>query len=242
MVTRKKPDQLTTDAQEFGRAVRCGGWRLGLLVARNVAPAKAGRPAAENASLEMDSAKVSMTKFAEIAGVSQSHVSYYYKAWELAAKAGLVPSAQSVDPGEENIDVETDSIEDDENPRTQWSWFYSLAKNPPKQEKPVEPKQDSKSESETTETDKNDNSDSELDEDFGLNESVTSEQVAEADSSVQRNELLEILESLRSAVSKMEAVGSVKTTNESIVNQISSTAMDLSTTARSLTEIDCGMV
>lgn len=33
-----------SDAREFGQHFRQGGWRLGLLVARNVKPGKAGRP------------------------------------------------------------------------------------------------------------------------------------------------------------------------------------------------------
>ena len=49
MAARKsEPSQLERDAAEFGIGVRCGGWRLGLLVARNVEPGTAGRPTEES--------------------------------------------------------------------------------------------------------------------------------------------------------------------------------------------------
>jgi hypothetical protein len=223
--------QTVRDAKEFGVGVRCGGWRLGLLVARNVTPGKAGRPAAEdNRSPENDSepVKLSMNKFAELAGVSVSHVKYYYDAWELASKASLVPSAGSIQPGDEDIDVEADSIEVDDNPRTHWTHFYNLAKNPPKPEKKVDNKEDSKPVAEDDE----DSDDDEVDEDFGL--ALSKDEVAEADSQIQRNELLEIMETISSVQSRLSRVGTPVGENDALLGQISSAALDLSTTANAI--------
>lgn len=225
--------QIDRDATEFGVGVRCGGWRLGLLVARNVAKGTAGRPKAEgNHSLENDSpTKVSMNQFAELAGVSVSHVKYYYDAWELAAKASLVPSADSIQPGDDDIDVEADSIEVDDNPRTHWSHFYQQAKNPaPKAEKP-EKQEDSKPKQ-----------DKEVDEDFGLSDdsdetelSMTEDERTEADSSILRNELLEVLETLRSVESRLTRVGTVSNDKDGLLGQIASAAMDIGTMSMAMT-------
>lgn len=224
--------QIDSDAKEFGVGVRCGGWRLGLLVARNVAKGTAGRPKADaNHSLENDSpAKVSMNQFAELAGVSVSHVKYYYDAWELAAKASLVPSAEKIMPGEDDIDVEADSIEVEDNPRTHWSHFYQLAKNPPPKPKEPEKKQDSKP-------------DREVDEDFGIAdsdsddepESMTETERAEADSTILRNELLEVLESLRAVESRLTRIGIVSGDKDGLLGQIASAAMDIGTMSMAMT-------
>jgi hypothetical protein len=82
------------DAREFGQHFKQGGWRLGLLVARNVEPHKGqGKPRPpvdEAASPVADEkpSKVSGTEFAAKAGVSKQCVAYYYKAWQLAADEG----------------------------------------------------------------------------------------------------------------------------------------------------------
>ncbi|MCX5045500.1 hypothetical protein OG921_20240 [Aldersonia sp. NBC_00410] len=55
------------DAREFGQHFKQGGWRLGLLVARNVEHGGAGGRPAENRSLENGSGKVSMSQFADLA-------------------------------------------------------------------------------------------------------------------------------------------------------------------------------
>lgn len=229
--------QIDSDAKEFGVGVRCGGWRLGLLVARSVAKGTAGRPKAEaNHSLENDSlAKVSMNQFAELAGVSVSHVKYYYDAWELAAKASLVPSADSIKPGDEDIDVEADSIEVEDNPRTHWSHFYQQAKNPPPKAKEPEKKEDSKAKP-----------DREVDEDFGLADSdetdeadtMSEDERAEADSSILRNELLEILESLRAVESRLTRIGTVSDDKDGLLGQIASAAMDIGTMSMAMTAVN----
>lgn len=223
--SRTQTTQLNSDAKEFGVGVRCGGWRLGLLVARNVAHGgSGGRPTAENRSPENGSEKVSISKFAELAGVSKSHVKYYLDAWELAAKAGLVPSSDQITPGEDDIDIEADSIEVEDNPRTHWTHFYQLAKTPQKESK--EPK---------TKEKKQDSVESEIDEDFGISSSdepMTEDEAAEADSSIQRNQLLEILESTQAIVARLSRIDSVS--DNSILLQIASAALDLNTTANAM--------
>lgn len=217
-----EPSQLDRDAQEFGIGVRCGGWRLGLLVARNVAPAKAGRPSAINHSLEND--KVSMNSFAETAGVAVSQVKYYYDAWELAAQAGLVPKASQIVFGDEEVDVDIDSIEVDDNPRTEWSHFYGLARKPPEKPKAQEKEQDSKPEPKAKDK---------IDSDFGLTadeddeaDTLTESQRAEADSAISRNTLIEVLESVQAIKSRLTRVDSAGSHTE-LVAQIRSAATEL---------------
>lgn len=235
--TTPEVSQIDRDAREFGVGVRCGGWRLGLLVARNVAKGTAGRPKADaNHSLENDSlAKVSMNQFAELAGVSVSHVKYYYDAWELAAKASLVPSADKITPGDDEVCVDADAIEVEDNPRTHWSHFYQQAKNPVEKPKPAEKQEDSKPKA-----------DREVDEDFGLSddedsegmESMTETERAEADSSILRNELLEVLESLRAVESRLTRIGSVSDDKDGLLAQIASVAMDISTMSMAVTAVN----
>lgn len=232
MAARRQLSQTEKDAAEFGVGVRCGGWRLGLLVARNVAPAKAGRPKAdENHSQENE--KISMNRFAELAGVSPSQVKYHWDAWEFASQAGLVPSADLIHLGDEDVCIDVDAIEDEENSKTHWSFFYRMAKNPPEKssgKKDSEAKTESKEKSSKPEPKV---SDKEIDEDFGVE--VTKDEVAEADSVIQRNSLLEILETIQSAASRMARIdGTVTGENVGLLSQISSAAMDLSTMSISL--------
>lgn len=92
---------INQDAREFGLHMRQGGWRLGLLVARNVVVAP-GRVAPETLL-----PKVNATAFAKIAGTSNDRVLRHLAAWERAAKAGLVPHAATLNPGSEvDLDVE----------------------------------------------------------------------------------------------------------------------------------------
>jgi hypothetical protein len=221
MAARKsEPSQLERDAAEFGIGVRCGGWRLGLLVARNVEPGTAGRPTEESRT-SAQLTKVSGRKFAEMAGVSARSVDYYYKAWDLAAQAGLVPKADQIAFGDDEVAVDIDSIEVEDNPRTQWGHFYGLAKNPPKEkEKKKEPEKPS--------------TPTEVDKDFGIvpEPTVSDEDKAEADAKIIRNELLEILESVRGLQSRLQRLNPAD--EAKILNEIGSAAMDLSTTAMAL--------
>lgn len=240
----KRSSQTELDAREFGVGVRCGGWRLGLLVARNVAPAKAGRTSANNRSLENDSSgtkKVSMNQFADLAGVSVSHVKYYYDAWQLAAKAGLVPASETIEFGDDNIAVDIDSIEDEDNPRTFWTWFYSQAKNPPKK---TEKKQDSKVSAQSKSQGKTDGSNQTNSFDTQSNSDdidlpdVSEVEAKEADNDLRRYELAEILEATRVLVGKIESYalpGTVSETKElALLQQIACQAEELFKAASSM--------
>jgi len=89
------------DAREFGEHVRAGGWRLALLVARNVERGTAGRPP-RNRPEKAENAKVSASEFARMAGLSgHDRVLNYLAAWERAALIGQVPDASELHPGSE---------------------------------------------------------------------------------------------------------------------------------------------
>ena len=98
-----------TDAREFGIHIKQGGWRLGLLVARNVS--KGNDRAAQTRQ------KISAREFAKLAGTTHDRVLRYLDAWELAADAGLVPHAAELTPGHSvfNLDVV---------PPRDWDEFY----------------------------------------------------------------------------------------------------------------------
>lgn len=89
------------DAQEFGLHIKQGGWRLGLLVARDVEPGLKGNqymPAANAAG------KVSATEFGRLAfghENGEGRVMRYYRAWERSAAKGKVPHASELSPGDE---------------------------------------------------------------------------------------------------------------------------------------------
>jgi hypothetical protein len=110
---------ITSDAHEFGLHMRQGGWRLGLLVARNVVVAP-GRVAPETLL-----PKVNATAFAKIAGTSNDRVLRHLAAWERAAKAGLVPHAASLTPGSD-IDLDVEHL-------PAWTPIYNapIARTPP---------------------------------------------------------------------------------------------------------------
>ena len=124
------------DAREFGQHVRHGGWRLGLLVARNCRPGQAGRPSLKNCphvdnyedetneSTSSDN-RVGFREFAKIAGVGHAQVAYYYKAWQLAAQDGKVPPADELDSESEPLQ---DQLTDDDNTRDLWSKYLHMAR------------------------------------------------------------------------------------------------------------------
>ena len=103
------------DAREFGLHDKQGGWRLGLLVARNVEKGQPGRPP-ENVTTVTINGKVSATAFAEESGTSAPRVLRYLAAWERAADAGHVPHAAELHPG-------SDPALDVEGPENQLRWF-----------------------------------------------------------------------------------------------------------------------
>ena len=97
------------DAREFGLHVKQGGWRLALLVARNV---KRGTGAGERTDLQPRGnrpkvGKVSAREFSEWAQTDHKRVLRYLDAWDKAAKDGIVPPASDLTPGMEvALDVE----------------------------------------------------------------------------------------------------------------------------------------
>lgn len=107
------------DAVEYGAHIKHGGWRLGLLVARNVQPGKGnGRPPRETSSTD-EVSKVSAIEFARRAGTSDARVTRHYKAWQAAAAAGLVPDADTLAPG--------DDVALPEDEATPWADFYDAS-------------------------------------------------------------------------------------------------------------------
>ena len=108
-------DLVQRDAEEFGVHVKAGGWRLGLLVARNVekGTGEGGNPSVTRVT---DEGKVSAREFGSAAGCSRNKVLRYLSAWEHAAADGIVPPAASLSPGQD-IDLDLDKLGD-------WSAYY----------------------------------------------------------------------------------------------------------------------
>jgi hypothetical protein len=94
--------QVKADAQEFGRHVKQGGWRLGLLVARNVEKDNG------HGGRKRNDRKVSAARFAQMSGTSAPRVLRYFDAWEKAADQRVVAHAVELVPGQEvrGLDVE----------------------------------------------------------------------------------------------------------------------------------------
>lgn len=88
------------DAHEFGLHLKQGGWRLGLLVARDVEPFPHGGNMSEARS-NLAEGKVNATWFADHAGTTHERVMRYYRAWERYAAKGRVPHAAELSPGDE---------------------------------------------------------------------------------------------------------------------------------------------
>ncbi|KQH75838.1 hypothetical protein AO501_12375 [Mycobacterium gordonae] len=120
---------INDNAHEFGQHFKQGGWRLGFLVARSVEHGGSGGRPSENRSLENGSGKVSISRFAELAGVSKSHVSYYFKAWQLAADDKLCPSAEQLSPDSDD-GLRDDIDEDDNHTREMWLKYLQQAREP----------------------------------------------------------------------------------------------------------------
>jgi hypothetical protein len=86
------------DAREFGLHKKQGGWRMGLLVARNV---ERGEGGPRTGSFDPVS-KVSAREFAEKAGLSgHKQVIRYLDRWDEYADDGLVPPSTELSPGDE---------------------------------------------------------------------------------------------------------------------------------------------
>lgn len=96
------------DAKEFGLHLKQGGWRLGLLVARNVEKHPPG-PKSRDRSNRND-LKVSASEFAEKSRTSAARVLRYLDAWDRAAAAGVVPVSALLVPGEELDGLAVDDL------------------------------------------------------------------------------------------------------------------------------------
>jgi hypothetical protein len=145
-------NQIDCDAIEFGSHFKQGGWRLGLLVARNCEPKQGKRTDLATGG----EVKVSCDEFASKAGVSASTVKYYYAAWGLAADAGYCLSAKELSPGQDDLE---DFDEDDFERREIWSKFYQKAREPKQSKQKVEEQTESKTKEEV-QTDSKSESDS----------------------------------------------------------------------------------
>lgn len=99
-------DPITRDARSFGAYAEHGSWLFALMVARSArnaqsSPSVSGPDDRRGGTSSPESNKVSFTAFAERAGCGVGRVSRYYKAWERAAEAGIVPRAAKLRPGQE---------------------------------------------------------------------------------------------------------------------------------------------
>lgn len=97
-------------ARQFGRFVRGGSWYCGFLVAKNVEMGRAGRKSYVK-NRPTNGRKVSIREFSEEAGVSQTTVSRYLKAWDKAADDGWVDPSFDLNPDDEfDLDEEENGL------------------------------------------------------------------------------------------------------------------------------------
>jgi hypothetical protein len=92
-------DPVARDAAQFGAHTRSGGWVFGLMVARNVKPGSSGSSSDGKGTDKGTFPKVTAAKFAMMAGTGVPRVMRFYKAWERAASAGVVPGFDELAPG-----------------------------------------------------------------------------------------------------------------------------------------------
>jgi len=116
---------IDADAREFGHHMRQGGWRLGLLVARSVAPGKGhggDRKSDQrfDRNVEIDT-KVSASEFANLSGTSAKRVMAHLRAWNKAAKDGHVPHSSELEPGQELPNLHADRI------YAEWGDYYDAS-------------------------------------------------------------------------------------------------------------------
>lgn len=235
-------------AKEFARLARQTGWRLAWLVVSSCQPGTAGRPSKSATSSQLP--KMSLNQFAKLTGKGRATIQFYYKAWDLAYKDGTTPCAAKDVPADvEWVDGRIEPPDefqlDDDDLARPWDFYFDWAKtgNRPNPKRYQTDSEDEEPESEDEEPESeeksnlevvDDEDDSEsIDEDFGLPAEMTEDEVAEVDSSLQREQLLEVLETLKalsSRVSEME----VSTDNGELLVQIASAALDLNGVATAL--------
>jgi hypothetical protein len=110
-------DQIKADAKEYGRHVKQGGWRLGLLVARCVEKGRGTGGHPDRGDRYGQDGKVSASAFARLAGTDNTRVLRYLDAWTRAADTGVVPDADRLHPGvDPRLDWEA---------LPEWGEFYS---------------------------------------------------------------------------------------------------------------------
>ncbi|NYS19500.1 hypothetical protein HFP43_18510 [Streptomyces sp. SJ1-7] len=106
---RSVADPIAQDAETFGSYARAGGWMFGLIVARSVYVESKKRISngsqkdtltAHRVEAPESSRKVSAKQFALRSGTTATRVTRFYRAWERAADAGLVPDARGLRPGQ----------------------------------------------------------------------------------------------------------------------------------------------
>ena len=107
--------QTEADALEYGEHIRSGGWRLGLLVARNVE--KGSGQGARSQPRTAGDAKCSIRSFAAKAKVGQARVRGHLDAWNKAAEAGIVPVSDDLTVGQD-LPLDIDVLPD-------WGEFYT---------------------------------------------------------------------------------------------------------------------
>lgn len=236
-------------AAEFSRLSRQTGWRLAWLVASSCEPGSAGRPAKSATGSQLPASKVSMNQFAKLTGKGRATIQFYYKAWNFAHEDGMVPcKAEDVGPEVEWVEGHIEPPDefqlDDDDLGRPWEFYFDWAKtgarpNPKRYEddsdgedETPEVKADSKPKS-NLEVEDEDDSDS-IDDDFGLPDAMSEDEVAEADSSIQREQLLEVLETLQALTGKVSNVAEVMGDNDALLGQIASAALDLNSVANAM--------
>ncbi|MEV8060754.1 hypothetical protein AB0P37_30880 [Streptomyces antimycoticus] len=118
---QRNDDPIGKDARDFGAYARGGGWVFALKVARSVQP---GIPQVSSGAEQSrrhvgaeQSSKVSAVNFARLAGCSPKRVMRFYRAWEKAAEAGIVPMFEELTPG---VDVQLPELD-------LWGEYFSSA-------------------------------------------------------------------------------------------------------------------
>lgn len=235
-------------AKEFARLSRQTGWRLAWLVASSCQPGTAGRPSKSATGSQLT--KLSLNQFAKLTGKGRATIQFYYKAWDLAYQDGTAPCAAKDVPADvEWIDGQIEPPDefqlDDDDLANPWDFYFDWAKtgqrpNPKRYQDDSEDEEDESDDESGSENqnpnlevvDDEDDSES-IDEDFGLPAEMSEDEVAEADSSIQRENLLEVLETLKALKSRVTEMR-VSADHDDLLTQIASAALDLNGIATAL--------
>lgn len=213
-------DQIQSDRTEFANNFKQGGWRLGLLVARNVYISSGERSRSDLTAAKLG--KLTANQFAEGIDVSARTVQLYYKAWELASNRNdgpCVTPPSLLKPGQDDsasineLVEETDPDERLKALNKLWLSFYHKAKG--KAEPKPEPKPETKpSESKTEDIEPQDDSDESDEDDFVPVE--TQAKLAQQD---KHNKIIESVESLERVVDRFGQIGEVEEPDDIVAIQ-----------------------